>query len=88
MLTMDILGDLFQNIPVYHGGDEHKYFDCNNESVMLHISNTSKQEYDNYLLLLEEAGFKLFDSNTIRDNYFATYTPGSAVVFPKEINDI
>ncbi|NLK68455.1 MAG: hypothetical protein GX283_04765 [Clostridiaceae bacterium] len=80
MLTMDILGDLFQNIPVYHGGDEHKYFDCNNESVMLHISNTSKQEYDNYLLLLEEAGFKLFDSNTIRDNYFATYTRSSLVL--------
>jgi len=47
---------------------------------MLRIDNTSKQEYDDYLTSLEEAGFQLYDSNTIRDNYFSTYIGRSLVI--------
>lgn len=66
--------NLFDSIPSYQGGDSQRSFNCNNGSSMLRITNTTKQEYEDYLTHLVESGFTLHDSNCIRDNYFATYS--------------
>lgn len=74
------VNSLFQNIPPYFGGKNRQYFDCNNDCYMLRIDNTSRQEYDNYLMSLANAGFQLYDNNIIRDNYFATYIRDSLLL--------
>lgn len=65
--------DIPECIPFYEGGKEYSIYDCNHDCLMLHITDTTKQEYDNYLVLLHEAGFTLYDRHQIRDNYHATY---------------
>jgi beta-lactamase superfamily II metal-dependent hydrolase len=74
------MNNLFDNIPSYQGGTDNEYFNCNNGSSMLRISNTTKKEYDNYQELLHSAGFSLYDSHRIRDNYYATYISSTLLV--------
>lgn len=63
----------FNCIPKYQGGKCQDTFDCNNGCYMLRITDTTKQEYDNYVEALQKEGFSLYDHHVIKDNYFATY---------------
>lgn len=71
---------LFNDILKYQGGKSHDVFNCNNECYMLRITDTTKQEYDNYVEILQNAGFSIFDNHVIRDNHFATYQSDTLIV--------
>lgn len=79
-MTNDNSSNLLDHIPIYQGGIKSGCFDCNNGSSMLRITNTDKQEYDNYLTDLVLSDFVLYSSNTIRDNYYSTYISDAFLV--------
>ncbi len=58
---------------MYRGKAMSKGIDCNNGCHLFLIKNTSGKEYQRYLLELGKAGLSRYDSQIIRDNYFATY---------------
>lgn len=58
----------------YPGGQINKCHDCNDGYFLYPITNTTKEDFLSYQKSLLSYGFSLYDSHTIRDNYFATYT--------------
>ena len=71
---------LFDDIPFFSGGSSRETFYCNNGCYMLRITDTTVQEYGQYVEALKNAGFVLYDSHTIKDNLFATYQKEYIVV--------
>lgn len=74
------VGNFFVDIPTYEGGSVAGTYDCNNDNYMIYISGTKNSEFASYCSKLENAGFKLYDENTIGKNSFKTYTSGSRMV--------
>jgi hypothetical protein len=72
--------DLFDDIPVYRDQGCRDIFNCNNECYMLRITDTTKQEYDQYREHFQKKGYFLYDTHVIKDNYFATYQSSSLIV--------
>lgn len=64
---------ILDRLPKYNDSGNFETFDCNNGSFMVRIISTNQAEYNDYLSKLADAGFVLYDSNCIRDNFFATY---------------
>ncbi len=63
----------FTDFPQYPDGDLDGTYDCNDSQIEFMYKNTSLSAYTDYLKTLENAGFKLNQSNDIAGNKSATY---------------
>lgn len=65
--------DYTTQIPKYLGGTYVGKFDCNNDCLLMLITDTSKHEYERYVSYLKNQDFQCYDVHMIKGNYYATY---------------
>ena len=68
------------SIPPYKSGTLEGIYDAGDNSSLVYVSSTSAQEYEQYLLQLQESGFSLHTRNAIESNLFATYYNDTVII--------
>ena len=68
------------NIPEYKGGFVDSVSDGGDNSYVVVVKDTTKEEYDAYLTALESAGYTKYSDNVIGVNYFAIYKNDNVIL--------
>ena len=68
------------NVPLFEDSTDFELISSVLGSSAMYYKNTSVERYENYLGVLEKAGFELVVRNEIKGNLFATYQNDEAIV--------
>ena len=67
-------------LPEFTAGDLQGIYESSGETVIGRYENTEEADFNAYVSALTNAGFDVYDRNTIEDNVFATLTNGESTV--------
>ena len=65
--------DLDTRLPEYVGGSIKGPFKNSGDTIVYRVDNTTKEQYDNYVNIIKEKGFKSVLSNRINNNLYHTF---------------
>lgn len=67
-------------VPTYKGFTKASFNPAGDDYEQITLTNTTKDEFDQYRKTLENSGFSLYTENTIGVNFFATYLKNDLMV--------
>lgn len=64
-----------------HSTDTHNIVDCGDESRMIHISDATADDFNDYCNKVAKKGFSLISERSVANNLFATFTNESEYIY-------
>lgn len=60
---------------------EAEFYDCGDDTHMIRIANTTKEQYEDYKKVLTENGYRLINSRSAAQNYYTTFTKDDHYIY-------
>lgn len=67
-------------IPEYESGGARGIYDCDDDTYLLRVDDTSRAEFDAYLEKLRAEGYSPYDENDMAGNRYVTYVGEKALI--------